>query len=258
VTLPTDSSTANSTVDPVPARVIFITGANKGLGLEAARQLGRRGHTVLLGARDAAKGEAAAAALRAEGLDAHALVHDVGSDALTADVAAWIEARYGRLDTLVNNAGVAIEGFGTLTTAVPLEVWPRTFEANVFGVVRTTLALLPLLRRSAAGRIVNLSSILGSQALHADPASPIYHFKAPAYDASKAALNSLTIHLAYELRDTPIKVNAAHPGWVKTELGGDGAPMELPEGAQTTVALATLPADGPTGAFLHLGQPVPW
>ena len=139
-----------------------------------------------------------------------------------------------------------------------LDAWRTTFDTNVFGLIATTQGFLPLLRKSAAGRIVNLSSILGSNTLHSDPQSPIYDFKVPAYNVSKSAVNAYTVQLAYELRDTPIKVNAAHPGWVKTEMGGEGATMELPGGAKTSVSLATLPADGPTGSYTHLGEALPW
>jgi NAD(P)-dependent dehydrogenase (short-subunit alcohol dehydrogenase family) len=134
----------------------------------------------------------------------------------------------------------------------------RTFETNFFAPVALTQALLPLLRKSDAGRIVNMSSILGSQKLQADPTSPIYDFKSLSYDASKAALNSFTIHLAHELKATRIKVNSAHPGWVKTDMGTDAAPMEIPEGAKTGVELALVGDDGPTGGFFHLGKPLPW
>ncbi len=239
-------------------RVVLITGANKGIGLETARQLGKAGHTVLIGSRDRQRGEAAAKQLSAEGVDAHAVELDVNSPASIEKAAGWVAERFGRLDSLVNNAGVNLEGWGVPTTGVSLETWRKTFDTNLFAVVAVTQAFLPLVRKSAAGRIVNLSSILGSLALHADPASPIYHFKSAAYDASKAALNQYTTHLAYELRDTPIKVNSAHPGWVKTDLGGAGAPMEVTDGAKTPVWLATLPADGPTGGFFHMQDRVPW
>ena len=128
----------------------------------------------------------------------------------------------------------------------------------VFSVVRVTEQFLPLLKKSDAGRIVNLSSVLGSLTLHADPNSPIADFKNFSYDASKAALNSYTIHLAHELKSTPIKVNSVHPGWVKTDMGTDAAPMEIPEGAKTSVAAALLGPDGPSGHFIHLGQELPW
>jgi NAD(P)-dependent dehydrogenase (short-subunit alcohol dehydrogenase family) len=134
----------------------------------------------------------------------------------------------------------------------------ETFEINFFAVVDLTQKLLPLLRRSDASRIVNLSSILGSLTLHATEGSPIYNAKTFAYDASKAALNSFTIHLAHELHGTNIKVNSAHPGWVKTEMGGEGAQMEIGEGARTSVQLATLADDGPTGGYFHMGEPLPW
>jgi NAD(P)-dependent dehydrogenase (short-subunit alcohol dehydrogenase family) len=139
-----------------------------------------------------------------------------------------------------------------------MDLLRKVFETNFFAVVALTEKLLPLIRKSPAGRIVNLSSILGSLTLHADPKSPIYNAKSFAYDASKTALNAFTVHLAYDLRDTKIKVNSAHPGWVKTDMGGPEAPMELSEGAKTSVTLATLPEDGPTGGYFHLGQTLPW
>jgi NAD(P)-dependent dehydrogenase (short-subunit alcohol dehydrogenase family) len=180
-------------------------------------------------------------------------------------IARHLEGRYGKLDILVNNAGVALEdsdfeapgGFNT-TTSVKPEILRRVFETNFFAVVGLTRALLPLIRKAPAGRIVNLSSILGSLAQHSDPASPIYSTKAFAYDASKTALNAFTVHLAHELTGTAIKVNSAHPGWVKTDMGGSSAPMEVSEGGKTSVQLATLPDDGPTGGYFHLGQPLPW
>jgi NAD(P)-dependent dehydrogenase (short-subunit alcohol dehydrogenase family) len=126
-------------------------------------------------------------------------------------------------------------------------------------LIATTQAFLPLLRKSEAGRIVNLSSILGSITLHATPGSPIYDFKVMStYNVSKSAVNAYTVQLAYELKDSKIKVNAAHPGWVKTELGGEGATMELPDGAKTSVALATIGEDGPNGTYVHMGETLPW
>lgn len=240
-------------------KVALISGANKGIGLETARQLGKLGITVLLGSRDLSKGDTAARSLKAEGVDARPVKLDVNAPEDHTAVAGLIEKDFGRLDILVNNAGVmndSREANQTSTTA-PL-VLRETFETNFFAVVALTQTLLPLLKKSPAGRIVNLSSILGSNTLHASPSSPIYNAKTFAYDASKAALNSFTIHLAHELRNTKIKVNSAHPGWVKTEMGGEGAPMELKDGARTSVALATLPEDGPSGAYLHMGEALPW
>ena len=240
------------------SKIALITGANKGIGLETARQLAKQGITVLAGARDEAKANAAAAELSKERLDVHGIVIDVNEAGSIQKAADRIERDYGRLDILVNNAGVFLDEREGKPSEQPLEVWRNTFETNLFGLVATTQALLPLLRKSAAGRIVNLSSILGSITLHATPGSPIYDSKTPAYDASKSAVNSYTVHLAWELKDTPIKVNSAHPGWVKTEMGGEGATMEIEEGAKTSVALATLGPDGPSGQFLHLGETLPW
>jgi NAD(P)-dependent dehydrogenase (short-subunit alcohol dehydrogenase family) len=224
-----------------------------------ARQLGQAGVTVVLAARNAQKGEAAAAKLRGEGLDAQFLKLDVTKKEDYPAAVAFLEQKFGRLDILINNAGISAEGLGTgKVTATTADVIHRTFETNFFSPVALTQALLPLIRKSDAGRIVNMSSILGSQTLHADPKSPIYDFKSLSYDASKTALNSFTIHLAHELKDTKIKVNSAHPGWVKTDMGTDAAPMESPEGAKTGVALALLGDDGPTGGFFHLGKPLPW
>jgi NAD(P)-dependent dehydrogenase (short-subunit alcohol dehydrogenase family) len=171
--------------------------------------------------------------------------------------------RYGKLDVLANNAGVELEdvdfgeSFNTTSTVSP-DALRQTFETNFFSVVSLTQALLPLLRKSPAGRIVNLSSVLGSLTLHSDPSSPIYSKKAFAYDASKTALNAFTVHLAQELQETKIKVNSAHPGWVQTDMGGTSAPMKLAEGGKTSVQLATLPEDGPTGGYFHLGERLPW
>lgn len=240
-------------------KVALISGANKGIGLETARQLGKQGITILLGARDLAKGEAAAAELKKEGIDARAVKLDVVDAADHEAVAKLIEKEFGALDILVNNAGVTFEGFGSNEPSkTPLDVLRKTLETNFFAVVALTQALLPLVRKSEAGRIVNVSSILGSLSLQATEGSPIYDFKAFAYDTSKAALNSFTIHLAHELKGTKIKVNSAHPGWVKTDMGTDAAPMEIGDGAKTEVQLAMLAADGPTGGYFHLGEALPW
>lgn len=239
-------------------RIILITGANKGIGFETARQLATAGHTVIIGARDPDKAAEAVAKLTAEGLKAEAVTLDVTDAGSIERAVASVGERFGKLDTLVNNAGITLEPFGSPASATTLAQWRTIFETNVFGLVAVTLAFLPLVRKSDAGRIVNLSSILGSISLHATPGSPIYDFKSIAYDTSKAAVNQITTHFAHELKDTNIKVNSAHPGWVKTELGGEGAPMEIVDGARTSVALATLPDDGPTGSYIHLGETLPW
>jgi NAD(P)-dependent dehydrogenase (short-subunit alcohol dehydrogenase family) len=245
-------------------KVAFITGANKGIGLETARGLGTLGVAVVLGSRDEARGRAAADKLRSEGIErVEAVRFDVTRPEDHKEVARHLERHYGKLDILVNNAGVQLEeaDFGTsfnTTSTVALETLRQTFETNFFAVVALTQALLPLLRKAPSGRIVNLSSVLGSLTLHSDPSSGIYDKKAFAYDASKTALNAFTVHLAQELRGTKIKVNSAHPGWVQTDMGGAAAPLTVAEGGKTSVQLATLPDDGPTGGYFHLGQPLPW
>ena len=240
-------------------KIALITGANKGIGFETARQLGQEGITVLVGARDAKKGEAAAEKLRREKIEAHALTIDVSDAASIRTAANQVESDYGRLDILVNNAGVMVDDETKKPSEQSLETWRKTFETNLFGLIATTQAFLPLLRKSEAGRIVNLSSILGSITFHAKPGSPIYDSKSYAsYNVSKSAVNAYTVQLAYELKDTKIKVNAAHPGWVKTEMGGEGATMELDDGAKTSVALATLGPEGPNGAYIHMGESLPW
>jgi NAD(P)-dependent dehydrogenase (short-subunit alcohol dehydrogenase family) len=244
----------------VEQKVAFITGANKGLGLETGRQLGKLGYTVLLGSRDVLKGEVAARQLREDGVDARAVKLDVTKQIDIDAAAAQIESEFGKLDVLVNNAGVMIEKGWTknTTSETTIENLRTTFEANLFAVFTVTKALLPLLKKSDAGRIVNVSSILGSVSLQATKGSPTYGTKLFAYNASKAALNVLTISLAHELRDTKIKVNSAHPGWVKTDLGGSAAPMNVVDGAKTEVDLATLDEGGPTGGFFHAGQEIAW
>ena len=239
-------------------RIALITGANKGIGLETARQLGKEGITVLVGARDEKKSNGATEELRKEGIDAYGLVIDVDNGDSIQKAVASVDHEHGRLDILINNAGVMLHGADKSVSEEPLDVWRKTFETNFFGLIATTQAFLPLLRKSDAGRIVNLSSILGSMTHHSTPGSPIYGYHVPAYNVSKAAVNAFTVQLAYELKDTKIKVNAAHPGWVKTELGGEGAPMEIEDGAKTSVELATIGEDGPNGAYIHMGKPLPW
>jgi NAD(P)-dependent dehydrogenase (short-subunit alcohol dehydrogenase family) len=241
-------------------KVALITGANKGLGLETGRQLGKLGYTILLGSRDALKGEVAARQLRDDGVDARVLKLDVCKQTDIDAALSLIAGDFGHLDVLVNNAGVMIEKGWTknTTSETTLENLRATFDANLFAVFAVTKALLPLLKAAPAARIVNVSSILGSVRYQATPGSPTYSTKLFAYNASKAALNMLTISLAHELGNTAIKVNSAHPGWVKTDLGGSAAPMNVTDGAKTEVELATLPADGPTGGFFHLGNAIPW
>ena len=241
-------------------KVAFITGGNKGIGLETARQLGKLGITVVVGSRDAAKGKEAVEKLRKEGIAAEALHFDVTRAADHKTARDYFQSRYGKLDILINNAGVWREGnpLQNTTSTITPETLRETFDTNFFGTVALTQTLLPLLEKAPAARIVNVSSILGSLTLHADPKSPIYSAKTFAYNSSKTALNAFTVHLADALGRTKIKVNSAHPGWVKTEMGGEGAMMEIPDGAKTSVQLATLGEDGPSGSYIHLGETLPW
>ncbi len=244
-----------------PHKIALVTGANKGIGLETVRQLARKGIHVLLGARDLDKAVAAAQPLIDSGLLVEPIELDVTNQTQINSAVAIIAAKFGKLDILINNAGIMVESvdwtLNTSTTVAP-DILRKTYDTNFFGVVALTQALLPLILNSPAGRIVNLSSILGSLTFHAKPGSPIYDSKPFAYDSSKTALNAFTVHLAHALKDTTVKVNSAHPGWVKTEMGGDGATMDLVEGASTSVELALLPADGPTAGYFHLGKPLPW
>ena len=243
-------------------KIAFITGGNRGLGFQTALDLGPLDIHVVIGSRDVEKGEEAVNKLRLAGVIADVLPFDIEKEEDHVAAFNHFQEKYGRLDILVNNAGYAADRFGagpiTTTVQTSVESLRKHFDINFFQQFALTQTLLPLLLAAPAARIVNLSSILGSLALQATPGSPIYDSKAFAYDASKTALNAFTIHLAYDLRETRVKVNSAHPGWVKTDMGGPNAMMELAEGGKTSAELATLPDDGPTGGFFHLGQPLPW
>lgn len=246
--------------------VALVTGANKGIGRAVAEQLAARGMRVLVGARDARRGEEAAAALRALGGEVLAVPLDV-TDAATVDrAAAFVGERFGRLDVLVNNAGISGSGIVTPTDAVDqvpstvdLDMVRRVFETNVFGVIAVTNAMLPWLRRSAAPRIVNVTSHAGSIALNAIPDGPMSQLPpSAAYTPSKAALNALTVQYANELRKDGFLVNAAAPGYVATDANNHTGHLTPEEGAAVVVGLATLGADGPTGGFFGADGPVPW
>jgi NAD(P)-dependent dehydrogenase (short-subunit alcohol dehydrogenase family) len=241
---------------PVERQVALITGANKGIGLEIARQLGRQGITVLLGARDKGRGREAAAGLRSEGINAHFIQLDVTNQPTIEQAARRIEAEFGRLDILVNNAGIAIDD--APPSGLDITVLHRTYEANVFGPVAVTRAMLPLLRKSSAGRIVNMSSSLGSLTLTTDPGWTFAHLNLLAYSSSKTALNAVTVQFAKELHDTPIKVNAADPGYTATDLNRHTGTRSVEQGARAAVLLAMLPADGPTGGFFDENGTLPW
>lgn len=238
--------------------IALVTGANKGIGLETARQLAQAGLKVYIAGRNQDAAQEATKELRAAGLDVQAIQLDVLDADSIASAAKKIGEEDGRLDVLVNNAGIMRDAFDKKPSAQELPMWRDTFDTNLFGVVAVTQAVLPLILKSQQGRIVNVSSVLGSMGANVDPSSDFYDFKIPAYNISKTALNAWTVHLAYELKNTPVKVNAAHPGFVKTDLHGVDAPMSPEQGAKTSVRLALLPADGPTGAFYHEEKILPW
>jgi NAD(P)-dependent dehydrogenase (short-subunit alcohol dehydrogenase family) len=238
-------------------KVALVTGANKGIGFEVARQIGRTGVTVLLVARDNAAGEKAAAILAGEGLITHFIAIDITGRASIPAAAASIAAGFGHLDILVNNAGINDPADGLPSTA-SLDAVERVFRTNFLGAVAVTQAMLPLLRDAPAGRIVNVSSGLGSLTQNGDPAYPSAATRLIGYSASKAALNMLTVQLAYELRDTAIKVNSADPGYTATDLNGHRGQQTILEGAAEAVRLALLPDGGPTGTFSNSKGVVPW
>ncbi len=238
------------------SKIALITGANKGIGKEIARQLGAQGMTVLVGARDTQRGAEAAAELTQAGITASAISLDVTDQGSIDAAAGKIEADYGRLDVLVNNAGIALDSGPA--SGLDLEDLRRTYETNVFGVFAVTQAMLPLLRKSEAGRIVNLSSGLGSLTQNSDAHWEFAGVKPLAYNSSKAALNMLTIILAAELKDTGIKVNAADPGYTATDLNQHSGTRTVEQGATAAVHLATLPAEGPTGGYFDEDGAVPW
>ena len=245
--------------------VALVTGANKGIGHEIARQLAARGYTVLVGARDAARGEAAARAITG---DARALVLDVTRAESIAPAAAWIARELGRLDVLVNNAGIATGDPGATTLeqiarsgaagTATLAGVRAVFETNVFGVIAVTQAMLPLLRAAPAGRIVNVSSRVGSLTAISDPAFPMRGVGGVVYGPSKTALNAVTVGFAQALDGTAIKVNAACPGYTATDFNGRSGTRSAAEAAREPVRLATLGADGPTGTFSNDAGPIPW
>ncbi len=228
--------------------IALITGANKGIGLETARQLGARGITVLAGARDEERGRQAERELRevlGDAGEVRFVPLDVTDPESVKQAADWIDKEYGHLDILVNNAGMAGGGPPSETD---LDAMREVYETNVFGVIMVTNAMLPLLRRAPAARIVNVSSEVGSITSMTDPASPLAQMPAGlAYPSSKATLNMITAMYAKELRDSPIKVNAANPGYTKTDLNRNTGFRSVAEGAEASVHLATLGADGPSG-----------
>jgi NAD(P)-dependent dehydrogenase (short-subunit alcohol dehydrogenase family) len=238
-------------------KIALVTGANKGIGFEVARQLAASGCTVLLGARNKALGDQAAAALQQEGGDVRYLSIDLDDLATITTAAKEIDAGFGHLDILVNNAGIAWPGDG-LPSTCSLEAIERDFRVNFLGTVAVTQAMLPLLRKASSASIVNVSSGLGSLTKSSDPAWTHVAAKYLGYAASKAALNMLTVQLAYELRGTAIKVNSSEPGFTATDLNQHRGTQSIPEGAAETIRLALLPDNGPSGTFSGARGMVPW
>jgi NAD(P)-dependent dehydrogenase (short-subunit alcohol dehydrogenase family) len=238
-------------------RTALVTGANRGIGREIARKLGEAGYLVILGCRDEKKGQSAMEKLSAEGLHVHAERLDVADAVSIQACAARIRDHRGRLDVLVNNAGIQIDGETTLLELDPV-ILGNSLETNALGPLQLAQACIPLMKENGYGRIVNLASTLGSLADMADPGSPYAGVDAPAYRMSKTLLNAVTVLLAREVRGHNILVNSACPGWVRTDMGGKQAPLSPAEGADTPVWLATLPDRGPNGGFFRERKPVPW
>lgn len=240
-------------------KIALITGANKGIGFEIARQLGVQNITVLVGARDQGRGEDAIQKLRAEEIAASFVQIDVTDQASIDAAAASIDRAYGKLDILVNNAAISLREAGTPPSELALEDLRKTFDTNFFGVFAVTKAMLPLLRRAEAGRIVNLSSEMGS--LTTNGSSNGFAAQMPpllAYNSSKTALNALTVLFAKELRDTAIKINSVSPGYVATDLNGHSGYLTTEQGAKVPVSFAALLADGPTGGFFGADGAIAW
>ena len=236
--------------------IALISGANKGIGYEIARGLGAKKIRVLIGARDETRGQAAAEKLRVEGADARFVKLDVTDHGSVERAAQWIDQEFGRLDILINNAGIAEWGFKP--SDVDLAKVREVYETNFFGPVALIQSMLPLLRKSKHGRIVNVSSSLGSLTLSSDLQSPFADFLALGYNTSKTALNSMTIQFAKELKDTPIKVNAICPGYCATDINGNSGPRSAAEGAVAAIEYATIGEDGPTGGYFNDKGRVPW
>jgi NAD(P)-dependent dehydrogenase (short-subunit alcohol dehydrogenase family) len=232
------------------ARIAVVTGASKGIGFEICRQLAQRGVNVVLTARDPGRGQKAVSLLQREGLNVifHAL--DVVDPQQIRTLADYMERSHGGCDILVNNAGILVDRRGASVLDVPVETMRATFETNSYAPLQISQALVPLMRERGYGRIVNVSSGLGQLESIGDGT--------PAYRASKAALNVLTLMLAAATKGSGILVNSMCPGWVRTDMGGANATRSVEKGAETAVWLATLPDDGPTGGFFRDGVPVPW
>jgi NAD(P)-dependent dehydrogenase (short-subunit alcohol dehydrogenase family) len=241
-------------------KIALVTGANKGMGLGAARQLAQQQIKVLIGARDEQKGRLAAKSLQDEGLNAEFLLLDVTQEDSVKLAAQTVTQEQGRLDILINNAGINPEypqGIFTFEQ-LPFDLLMQIYQTNVFGAFLTIREFLPLLRKSTAGRIVNVSSSVASLTGQSNPESPYYGVNTVGYNSSKTALNAITVQLAKQLVGTPIKVNSVCPGWVKTDMGTDAAPKTIEDGIRIIFKLATIAEDQPSGGFFNEDGIIPW
>jgi NAD(P)-dependent dehydrogenase (short-subunit alcohol dehydrogenase family) len=239
-------------------KTVLITGANKGIGFETAKQLLQAGYQVFIGSRDPDRGQEAISELKGAGYDgAEILTIDVANPESVKQAAEHLSSKITRLDVLINNAGIAGD-FPQDGSNVTQENIRSVFDTNFFGVIQTTQAFLPLLRKSKAPRIVNVSSDLGSLGSHSDPDYEHYDTKLTAYCSSKTALNAYTVMLAYELRNTNFKVNSVNPGYTKTDFNFHQGHKSIPEGAAPIVKYATIGSEGPTGSFLSDHGVTPW
>ena len=238
-------------------RVALVTGANRGIGYVISRRLGEQSITVILGARDPNKGAEACSRLQGQGLDVHFELLDMSDEKSIKAAIGSIRKQFGRLDILVNNAGIMIDGEEDAQN-VGQETIQMTMQTNVMGPLMLCQACIPLMKTGGYGRIVNMASTLGSLTEMADPRSMYAGVRTPAYRFSKAGLNCITTLLAKEVRDDNILINSACPGWVRTDMGGDQAPLTPEQGADTPVWLATLPDGGPTGGFYRERTLIPW
>jgi NAD(P)-dependent dehydrogenase (short-subunit alcohol dehydrogenase family) len=239
-------------------RVCLITGAHKGMGFEAARQLGRKGMHVIPSARDLAQSEAAVAKLTAEGVSAEPLALDITSEVSVRTAARRIHERHGKLDVLINNAGVSLEfDTGLTPETLGVEQLRATYETNVFGTFRMIQAFTPLLAAGQSARIINVASTMGSLTALSDPSSPYYEMNLPAYNSSKSAVNGLTVAYAKALKPKGITVTSICPGWVRTDIGTKNAFKSVEEGVMITVRVATMD-NPPSGSFVDIDGTVPW
>lgn len=244
------------------SKIVLITGANRGIGYAAARAFGRAGATIVVCGRDLVRAQDAAGRLSQERVDAEPLQLDVDSAASVRAAADEVGRRHGRVDVLVNNAGILPEATDDSTHEfTDLDVFTATYRTNVFGAVAVIEAFLPLVQKSQEGRIVNVSSRVGSLVDQTDVESPYHAMILPAYQSSKAALNAVTVALSKQLAGTPVKVTSVCPGFVQTGLtpiNKDQAPLTADQAAAVVVAAGTLSADAPTGTFVDASGPVPW